>query len=427
MGGVGEWLLVGLLAAFVLFRGLRRRAVTRVSLLLDAPADVVWDTYHSLDADVLTVVGFELDREIDADTFVVRYRQKPDHRIRCQYLERAHGQTSLSYCRPDDGAAETCKEYWVRISLTPQATGKTRLEAEYDIHYARPWQGLVAKLIPKAATRHMLAKIAAQRQIAVAPASTTIFPRTPVSLTLAALAAAGFAVLVGPVRAALLMIYIAVHELGHVLAARALGDRGAHFQFVPLVGGVALSDTVHPASGLNRIAILLAGPVIGAAPALVALGLWFASANPWYLAVAADVAFFNLFNLLPIYPLDGGRCVVLLADHFGPGAHRAALAGSVVLVGGLLVLALQFVTIGPYLALIFALLALALWVAWKTTPAEAAKSRIGLTGLVAGTVAYAVSAGMLLALLLLPSWLGHDLFDLFDLLDHLPGTIAVEE
>lgn len=427
MGGVGEWLLVGLLAAFVLFRGLRRRAVTRVSLLLEAPADVVWDTYHSLDADILAIVGFELDREIDSDTFVLRHRLKHDHRIRCQYLERAHGQTSLSHCRPDDGAAATCKEYWVRISLTPQATGKTRLEAEYDIHYTRPWQGLVAKLIPGAAIRHMLAKIAAQRQIAVAPASATIFPRTPVSLTLAALAAAGFAVLVGPVRAALLMIYIAVHELGHVLAARALGDRGAHFQFVPLVGGVALSDTVHPASGLNRIAILLAGPVIGAAPALVALGLWLASANPWYLAVAADVAFFNLFNLLPIYPLDGGRCVVLLAGHFGPGAHRAALAGSVVLVGGLVVLALQFVTIGPYLALIFALLALALWVAWKTAPAEAARSRIGLTGLVAGTLAYAVSAGLLLVLLLLPSWLGHDLFDLFDLLDHLPGAIAVEE
>ena len=51
----------------------------------------------------------------------------------------------------------------------------------------------------------------------------------------------------------------------------------------------------------------LAGPVYGLGAALVALGLWYATAEPVFGAIAGVGAWINIFNLLPIANLDGGR------------------------------------------------------------------------------------------------------------------------
>ena len=54
-------------------------------------------------------------------------------------------------------------------------------------------------------------------------------------------------------------------------------------------------------------AIGLAGPIYGLGAAAVALGLWFATDQPVFAAVAGVGAWINIFNLLPIAMLDGGR------------------------------------------------------------------------------------------------------------------------
>jgi Zn-dependent protease len=51
----------------------------------------------------------------------------------------------------------------------------------------------------------------------------------------------------------------------------------------------------------------LAGPIYGLGAAIVSLALWYATDNPIFAAIASVGAWINLFNLLPIASLDGGR------------------------------------------------------------------------------------------------------------------------
>jgi len=102
------------------------------------------------------------------------------------------------------------------------------------------------------------------------------------------------------------------HEMGHYIAAR---QRGLHVgapAFIPFVGAwIALED--QPRDVETEAYIALAGPVVGTMAAL-AVYLWARSEDSGLLlAVAYSGLFLNLFNLLPISPLDGGRITAVLS------------------------------------------------------------------------------------------------------------------
>jgi Zn-dependent protease len=58
----------------------------------------------------------------------------------------------------------------------------------------------------------------------------------------------------------------------------------------------------------------LAGPVLGTLGCLVPVALWLATGNELFQALAFTGFFLNLFNLLPVLPLDGGRAVAALSS-----------------------------------------------------------------------------------------------------------------
>lgn len=60
----------------------------------------------------------------------------------------------------------------------------------------------------------------------------------------------------------------------------------------------------------------LAGPVLGTVAALVPLALYFAAGELLFQALAYVGFFLNLFNLIPLTPLDGGRALAAIS----PGA-----------------------------------------------------------------------------------------------------------
>ena len=57
----------------------------------------------------------------------------------------------------------------------------------------------------------------------------------------------------------------------------------------------------------------LAGPVLGTLATLVPLGIWLATGEDFWRALAYIGFFLNLFNLLPVLPLDGGRAMAALS------------------------------------------------------------------------------------------------------------------
>jgi Zn-dependent protease len=98
---------------------------------------------------------------------------------------------------------------------------------------------------------------------------------------------------------------IFVHEMGHVAALKQLGIRATAPMFIPGVGAVVrFQQDMSPA---HEARVGLAGPLWGAAAAVVALGVAVVARSPVWAAIAHVGAWVNLFNLLPVVPLDGGR------------------------------------------------------------------------------------------------------------------------
>ncbi len=117
-----------------------------------------------------------------------------------------------------------------------------------------------------------------------------------------------------------LIIFIAaliLHEGGHLLAMKLCGYRDVSLLFLPFLGAVA---TAHKddATLTQRFCVALAGPLPGLILGLV-LAIIFkdASYSTWVKQASWILICLNLFNLLPIYPLDGGQIIdILLFSRF---------------------------------------------------------------------------------------------------------------
>lgn len=134
---------------------------------------------------------------------------------------------------------------------------------------------------------------------------------------------------IGPLYGIALTLSIIVHEFGHVAAYRVAGHSDARFRLLPLIGGVAISNR-RPETQAQDFFITLMGPGICIAP--MVLGFALAESLAWRAPALAEAAWvfaivtgaLNFFNLLPFWPLDGGRCVSLLAQAVWQPLGRAA-------------------------------------------------------------------------------------------------------
>jgi Zn-dependent protease len=134
------------------------------------------------------------------------------------------------------------------------------------------------------------------------------------------------------------VLLLFVHELGHVLQLRREGIKASAPLFIPFLGAVVgMKELPRDAAAEARVG--LAGPVLGTIGCLVPVALWLATGNELFQALAFTGFFLNLFNLLPVPPLDGGRAV-------------AALSTWMWLVGFALLVALTFVFPNPIMLII---------------------------------------------------------------------------
>ncbi|ABS27880.1 site-2 protease family protein [Anaeromyxobacter sp. Fw109-5] len=131
----------------------------------------------------------------------------------------------------------------------------------------------------------------------------------------AAASAATYGILFSWKFAIALLVQLFVHEYGHVHAMRKTGMNVRGMYFVPFLGAIAVTDDAFT-SRRQQAYVALNGPLWGSIFALVPVGLWFWTRDPLFAAVAAWWAVINLFNLLPIAPLDGGRVMQAFAFSF---------------------------------------------------------------------------------------------------------------
>jgi Zn-dependent protease len=103
-----------------------------------------------------------------------------------------------------------------------------------------------------------------------------------------------------------------IHETGHLIAARHRGLAVGLPTFIPFVGAwIELKEMPHDAE--TEAYVGLGGPLLGTVGALVCWLLARSYDVPWLLAVSYAGFFLNLFNLIPVPPLDGGRITGVLS------------------------------------------------------------------------------------------------------------------
>lgn len=106
--------------------------------------------------------------------------------------------------------------------------------------------------------------------------------------------------------AAGLVISIYVHEMGHVAALHRLGIRASAPMFIPGLGAFVRLNQ-YPVDAREDARVGLAGPLWGLVAAGGAALVFVASGSPIWSAIARFGAWINLFNLLPVWQLDGSR------------------------------------------------------------------------------------------------------------------------
>ncbi len=135
-----------------------------------------------------------------------------------------------------------------------------------------------------------------------------------------------------------LFLSIALHELGHSFVAMHKGCRVREITLL-IIGGAAVMDNM-PRKPRDELLMAIAGPAVSASLALL-FGVAFLALRPASGPVAEWVQVFLLFtaianavlagfNLIPAYPMDGGRVLrALLSPHLGRlrATRAAATAG----------------------------------------------------------------------------------------------------
>jgi len=102
------------------------------------------------------------------------------------------------------------------------------------------------------------------------------------------------------------VLSIYVHEMGHVAELRKFGIRATAPMFLPGLGAIVRLHQ-YPQTAREDARVGLAGPLWGLGASVATLAIYYATQLPIIAAIATVGAWINLFNLLPVWQLDGAR------------------------------------------------------------------------------------------------------------------------
>jgi Zn-dependent protease len=108
------------------------------------------------------------------------------------------------------------------------------------------------------------------------------------------------------------VLLLFVHENGHLLAAKMKNLNVTKPVFIPFVGAViALKE--RPKDASTEAFIAIGGPLAAGFASLMCYLIFLFDKSGLFLSFAYTGFFLNLFNLIPVHPLDGGRIVTAIS------------------------------------------------------------------------------------------------------------------
>ena len=149
-----------------------------------------------------------------------------------------------------------------------------------------------------------------------------------------------------------------IHEMGHVIALRSIGFKSTAPMFIPFMGAF-IGMKQMPDNAFHESIVGYGGPLLGTIGAIGCAGVGLLTDDPFWYALAMTGFLLNLFNLLPISPLDGGRIIGVIS----PKLWIVGLLGAV---------ALFYVTWSPIVALIIIMGSFQIYSSAKRPAAEKA-------------------------------------------------------
>lgn len=170
-----------------------------------------------------------------------------------------------------------------------------------------------------------------------------------------------------------LFAIVLLHEFGHALACRSVGGTADQIVLWPLGGIAFVNPPPRPGALLWSIA---AGPLVNAvlAPPTIALAIFLAPAgwpdtrtdvHDFIVALTAINLVLLIFNMLPIYPLDGGQMLQAILWFFIGQANSLLVVSVVGMVVGVVALGLLLYFQEWWLALLAAFIALRSWAGFQ--------------------------------------------------------------
>jgi Zn-dependent protease len=112
-----------------------------------------------------------------------------------------------------------------------------------------------------------------------------------------------------------IVLLIFVHEMGHVFAAKWVGLPVTAPLFIPFIGAAILLKQ-NPRDAWTEALVAYGGPLAGCIGSWIC---WYIASQfhlNWLLAVASTSFFINIFNMIPVPPLDGGRICAAISPWF---------------------------------------------------------------------------------------------------------------
>ena len=108
------------------------------------------------------------------------------------------------------------------------------------------------------------------------------------------------------------VVLLFIHEMGHYIQLRREGVKPSGMLFIPFLGAAVGARSLG-GSALAEARVGLAGPILGSLATAALLPIAAATGDEFWRALAFTGFFLNLFNLLPVVPLDGGRAMAAMA------------------------------------------------------------------------------------------------------------------